>query len=59
MIIPEGTLETLLENGHLVGSFFFFFNIYSFFRDRERPSTSGGGAERESQNLKQAPGSKL
>ena len=27
--------------------FFKFFNIYSFLRDRERQSMSGGGAERE------------
>ena len=38
---------------------FFFFNLYSFLGDRVRQSTSGGGAERETQNPKQAPGSKL
>ena len=36
-----------------------FFNVY--FREREhvRKRESGGGAERETQNLKQAPDSKL
>ena len=38
----------------------FCFNVYLFFlRERERESMSGGGAERETQNLKQAPGSEL
>ena len=37
------------------------FNIYSLLRDRERQSMSRGGEEREreTQNLKQAPGSEL
>ena len=35
----------------------FFVNVYSFLRDRERQSVSGGGAEKEgTQDLKQALG---
>ena len=35
------------------------FNVYSLLRERERERTSKGGAERESQNPKQAPGTEL
>ena len=33
---------------------FFFFNVYSFLRDRETGPEWGRGRERETQNLKQA-----
>ena len=36
----------------------FFFNVYSFLRDRERQSTSGEGAEREGDTESEA-GSRL
>ena len=41
--------------------FLIFLNIYLFLRDRGRQSMSRGGGEREreTQNLKQAPGSEL
>ena len=38
----------------------FFFNVYSFLRDRERQSTSRGGAERQGDTESEAaPGSEL
>ena len=49
-------------------SFFFFFDFFLMFyfiferereRERDRQNVSRGGAERETQNLKQAPGSEL
>ena len=41
--------------------YFNFFNIYSFLKGGERQSANGGGAEREreTQNLKLAPGCEL
>ena len=59
---PPGSGESLGAGGDTF-SRTFFFNVYSFLREREREreraSTSGGGAEseRETQNPKQAPGS--
>ena len=49
----------LLINPLLSLSLYYFFNVYLFLRDRERQSTSRAGAEKETQNLKQAPGSEL
>ena len=37
----------------------FFFNVYSFLRDRERQSTSRGGAEREGDTESEAGSSPL
>ena len=37
----------------------FFFILFMFIFERERQSMNGGGAERETQNMKQAPGSEL
>ena len=39
-------------------SLFFFFNVYSFLKDRERQSTSRGGVEREGDTESEA-GSRL
>ena len=39
--------------------FFVFFFMFIFETDREKQSASGGGAERDTQNLKQAPGPEL
>ena len=39
--------------------FNFFFNMYSFLRQRETEHEWGRVRERETQNLKQAPGSEL
>ena len=39
--------------------FFIFLMLIYFLREWERHSLSRGGAEREAQNLKQAPGSEL
>ena len=38
---------------------FYFFNICLFLRERERASTGEGQREKETQNLKQTPGSEL
>ena len=48
-----------LELGHIAetGSLKIFFNFYSFLRDRVRAEE--GQRERETQNLKQGPGSEL
>ena len=43
-----------IEKNHQL---FFFFQRLFYFWDRERQSMNGGGAERETQNRKQAPGS--
>ena len=41
-------------------SFFYFFNVYLFLRDkRDRERAGVEQKERETQNLKQAPGSEL
>ena len=37
----------------------FYFNVYSFLRERQSASGGGPERERETQNLKQAPGSGL
>ena len=39
----------------LVHSFFFFFNVYPFLRDRNRAQAGEGQRENETQNPKQAP----
>ena len=39
--------------------FFFFFNVYSFLRERDRAQPGEEQRERETQNRKQAPGSEL
>ena len=44
---------------YFISCFFFFFNVYSFLRDRDRAQVGEGQRERETQNLKQAPGSEL
>ena len=36
-----------------------FFNVYSFLRDGDRAQSREGQKEKETQNLKQSPGSKL
>ena len=48
-------------NYYLLGLFFFliFFNVYLFLRPRETEHEQGRVRERETQNLKQAPGSEL
>ena len=52
-VVPEATMLKSLKN-------FFVFNVYLFLRDRETERQSGGGQrEKETQNLKQAPGSGL
>ena len=47
-MLPEINLTTL-----------FFFNVYLFLRQRETEHERGRVRDRETQNLKQAPGSKL
>ena len=37
----------------------FFFNVYTFLKDRDRAQAGVGQRERGTQNLKQAPGSEL
>ena len=46
--------------GAKIAFFILFFNVHSFFeKERERESMSMGGAERGTQNPKQAPGFEL
>ena len=65
-LLDSFLLKDIGQNSYtqLPGQFqFIFFNVYLFLRERERErerqSISGGGAERETQYLKQAPGSEL
>ena len=55
-----GTKE-FLDAGLSVYFFFlvFFFNVYLFLRQRDTEHERGRVSERETQNLKQAPGSEL
>ena len=43
----------------ILSSFFNFFNVYLFLRQRETEHEQGRVRERETQTLKQAPGSEL
>ena len=65
-MINQYSFHYFCESSHYRGVVYFvnlkkfFFNVYLFFRERERQNASGlGQREMEAQNLKQAPGSEL
>ena len=57
LVTPEGIIQA--KSTTLAFFFFNFFNVYLFLRERDTLSGSGGGAERETQNPKQALGSEM
>ena len=60
MLSSKGLKGKVIERKLKIEQFVIFFHVYSFLKDRERQSTSRGGAEREGDTeSKQVPDPEL